>query len=325
MQWVVAQQVNSVKFSVVITTYNRLEFLKRAIASALDQTAPCEVVVVDDASTDGTENYVRSLGPQVVYHRNAQNLNHAASVNAGVAVATGDWIKFLDDDDFLAPDCIEKMSRAITHHPQAVLCSCRAIQVDERGEELKRTGADGPSEVFYVPQDALHYGFLIDQAPIGTPVQVAARRDAFLKTRGWDTSMTTNYDDIDAWIRIAEYGDALFLKDYLAYRTMWSGGFEQKRDLQYRVNLNVAIKQRIYERLHAAYQPQAPAMETIAHYIHLHWSLVALRQKKFTTAVTIGAPAWFDAQAWRLLWQIRRARQRSESALVPKLPVPIED
>nr|WP_228038041.1 glycosyltransferase [Nodosilinea sp. LEGE 06152] len=66
------------KFSLVITTYNRLELLKRAIACGLNQTVPCEVVVADDASTDGTEEYVRSLGDRVVYHRNAQNLNHAA-------------------------------------------------------------------------------------------------------------------------------------------------------------------------------------------------------------------------------------------------------
>ncbi len=47
------------KFSLVITTYNRLELLKRAIACGLNQTVPCEVVVADDASTDGTEEYVR--------------------------------------------------------------------------------------------------------------------------------------------------------------------------------------------------------------------------------------------------------------------------
>ncbi|HEY9889271.1 MAG TPA: glycosyltransferase family 2 protein, partial [Candidatus Obscuribacterales bacterium] len=153
------------KFSIVITTYNRLELLKRAIASALGQTVPCEVVVVDDASTDGTEAYVQTLGDRVIYHRNARNLNHAGSVNAGVSVATGDWVKFLDDDDYLAPDCIEKMLGAIARHPQAVLCSCRAIQVDEHGHELRRTGTVGPGAAFYIPQAAIHYGMLLDQTP----------------------------------------------------------------------------------------------------------------------------------------------------------------
>ncbi|HBK23544.1 MAG TPA: glycosyl transferase, partial [Planktothrix sp. UBA10369] len=47
------------KFSIVITTYNRIALLKRAIDSALKQTIPCEVVVADDASSDQTEDYVR--------------------------------------------------------------------------------------------------------------------------------------------------------------------------------------------------------------------------------------------------------------------------
>ena len=57
----------SISFSIVITTYNRVELLKRAIATALSQTVPCEVIVVDNASTDGTQAYVESLGDRVVY------------------------------------------------------------------------------------------------------------------------------------------------------------------------------------------------------------------------------------------------------------------
>jgi glycosyltransferase involved in cell wall biosynthesis len=306
------------KVSIVITTYNRVKFLKRAIASSLNQTVPCEVIVVDDASTDGTEDYVRSLGDRVIYHRNARNLNHAGSVNAGVAVSTGDWIKFLDDDDYLALDCIEHMTAAIVRHPQAVLCSCRAIQVDETGHELRRTGTVGPSSVFYIPHDALHYGMLLDQAAIGTPVQVAARRDAFEKTGGWDTSMTTNYDDIDAWVRIAEYGDALFLQDYLAYRTLWPGGFEQQKDLEYRVNLNIQIKQRIDERISDAYKSKCPSFATVKRYVQLHWSLVALFQLKVMTAIAIGFPACCFPQVWLLFWRIRRTRCSPANTLVPK-------
>ena len=73
------------KFSVVITTYNRLHLLQRAIDSARNQTINCEVVVADDCSSDDTKTYVKSLGNYVIYHRNAVNQGHAATVNAGVA------------------------------------------------------------------------------------------------------------------------------------------------------------------------------------------------------------------------------------------------
>jgi glycosyltransferase involved in cell wall biosynthesis len=61
------------KFSVVITTYNRLHLLERAISSVLNQTIPCEVVVADDCSSDGTEDYLKSLSQRIVYHRNSVN------------------------------------------------------------------------------------------------------------------------------------------------------------------------------------------------------------------------------------------------------------
>ncbi|MGF1516211.1 MAG: glycosyltransferase family 2 protein [Nodosilinea sp.] len=306
-------------FSVVITTYNRVELLKRAIASALDQTVPCEVVVADDASTDGTEAYVRSLGDRVVYHRNAQNLNHAATVNHGVAAASGEWVKFLDDDDYLAPDCIETMTAAIAQHPQAAICSCQAVQVDEQGTELRRTPATGPGQVFYIPQNAIHYGMLMDQVPFGTPAQVAARRDAFLQTGGWDISMTTNYDDIDAWVKLAEYGDALFINDCLAYRTIWPGGYEQKMSLARRMALNFTIKERIYGRVKEGYRDRIPPLAAIGQYLHLHWGLVALRQRQLVTGLSLLAPGALSPQAWQLLAQARRLRSApAADGLIPR-------
>lgn len=127
------------KFSVVISTYNRLNLLQRAIDSARNQTIECEVVVADDCSSDDTQTYLKSLGDKIVYHRNEVNLGHAATVNAGVAKASGDWIKFLDDDDYLAPNCIEEMAKAIALRPDAVICSCVAAQVDGNEVELSRT------------------------------------------------------------------------------------------------------------------------------------------------------------------------------------------
>jgi glycosyltransferase involved in cell wall biosynthesis len=136
------------KFSVVISTYNRLNLLQRAIDSARNQTIECEVVVADDCSSDDTQTYLKSLGDKVVYHRNEVNQGHAATVNAGVAKASGDWIKFLDDDDYLAPNCIEEMAKAIALRPDAVICSCVAAQVDSNKVELSRTPQVGPGLAF---------------------------------------------------------------------------------------------------------------------------------------------------------------------------------
>ncbi|MBD2310751.1 glycosyltransferase family 2 protein [Desertifilum sp. FACHB-1129] len=301
------------KFSIVISTYTRLDLLKRAIDSARSQTIPCEVVVADDCSKDETESYVRSLGSSVVYHRNPTNSGHAVTVNSGVQAASGDWIKFLDDDDYLAPNCIEEMIKAIEKRPQAAICSCQAAQVDVNEVELSRTRQSGPGGAFYIPQADIHYGMLLEQVPFGTPVQVACSREAFLQSGGWDSSLDANCDDIDSWIKIARFGDAIFLNQCLAYRTVWPGAYNQRFSLATRLETNVLMKQKIYALVSDRHRAKLPPFAEIEAYLNLHWGLVALKQKKLGTAAQFAFPAALSPQAWRLLWDARTAQKTLSS------------
>lgn len=299
------------KFSVVITTYNRLNLLQRAIESALVQTIPCEVIVIDDCSSDQTQSYVenrcKNLGTQtdkrLIYHRNNLNLGHSKSVNKGVELATGNWIKPLDDDDYLAPNCLEVMQNAINLHPEAVICSSQAAQVDEQQVELSKTRQVGFGKAFYILQEDIHYGMLLELLPFGTPAQVAFAREAFLKSDGWDSSLDANFDDIDSWIKIAQFGDAIFINECLSYRTIWSGAYNQKFSFKKRLNTNITIKERIYSKINQKYAHNIPKLADIQAYLKLHWSLVALKQGKLIEATKMSFPAVFSTKAWKLLWQ----------------------
>lgn len=309
-----------VKFSIVITTFNRWEMLKRSLLSSLQQTMPCEVIVVDDHSSDRTEEYIAELlssyGDRLIYHRQPQNLGHAAAVNQGVNLATGDWIKLVDDDDYLADNCIETLSKVISaysqdsqdsqgsknpENSQAVICSTQAIQVDEDGKEISRTRTIGDAPVIYIDQANIHYGMLLELVPFGTPIQVAFRRDAFLQTGGWNSQLDTNYDDIDSWIKIAQFGDAIFINQCLGYRTVWQGGLNQKFSIPDRLKVNMQIKHQIYQLVNPKYHDQLPSLNNVYNYLHLHWGLVALKQKQFATALTLLFPALFSLPAWLLL------------------------
>jgi glycosyltransferase involved in cell wall biosynthesis len=311
----------AVSFSIVITTYNRLDLLKRAIQSALDQTTPAQVVVVDNASTDGTEDYVRALGDalgsRLCYVRNDTNTNHAGAVNAGVAAASGEWIKLVDDDDYLANNCIEVMANAIALRPEAVICSCQAAQVDTAGKTLSTTPTTGPGQIFYISQADVHYGMLLEVVPFGTPIQVAVKRDAFLKSGGWDLTMTS-CDDIDSWIRVVEQGDALFINQCLAYRTVWPGGYDQKIPLSQRLATNMLMKDRIYAKVNARHQAQLPKLATIHQYLHLHWAMVSLKQKRFGQMAALGFPAVLSPAAWQLLQQAIAFRKQRAIAPIEK-------
>ncbi|MFP4220340.1 MAG: glycosyltransferase family 2 protein [Phormidium sp.] len=296
-------------FSIVITTYNRLDLLKRAIDSSLEQSSPCEVVVVDDCSTDGTQAYVNTLQEhlisqgdhRLIYHRNSSNSGHSKSMNIGVNLASGTWIKPLDDDDYLAPNCIQKLWRAIQSHPNAVICSSQADQVDPQGVVLHRTPRAGPGKAFVVPQEDIHYGMLLEIVPFGTPVQVAFRRTAFLDVGGWDSQFDGNCDDIDSWIKISTLGDAIFINDCLAYRTMWEGALNHKISLQKRLETNILMKKKIYACVNSRYQPSIPKLDHVIAYLRLHWAGVALKQKRFRDVFSILSFAIFCIPAWELL------------------------
>ena len=87
--------------SVVVDTYNMERFTREAIDSALAQTHDdVELIVVDDGSTDGTRGIIESYGGEVVAILK-QNGGQGSAFNAGFARSTGDFVVFLDGDDYL--------------------------------------------------------------------------------------------------------------------------------------------------------------------------------------------------------------------------------
>lgn len=101
---------SSFRVSVVIPTHNRAQTIERAIQSVLSQDVEnLEVIVVDDASTDNTEQVIKALGDQKIrYIRHETNKGAPAARNTGIAAACGDLIAFQDSDDEWMPDKLAK-------------------------------------------------------------------------------------------------------------------------------------------------------------------------------------------------------------------------
>ena len=93
--------------SIVVDNYNYARFLPRSIGSALGQTFPhVEVVVVDDASTDGSQGVIQAFGQRVTPVLKAVNAGHGAAINSGFAASRGEVVLFLDADDYLYPRAV---------------------------------------------------------------------------------------------------------------------------------------------------------------------------------------------------------------------------
>jgi hypothetical protein len=249
------------QFSIVIITHNRFPWLKFAVESALNQTLPCEVVIIDHGSDDKTHKFIQGLGNRVVYRRNFVNRGRAAAVNLGVHLARGNWIKWLDDDDRLGPQCIETLAQAIAPFPEAVIVSCQATQVDQHHQELGQTpivGEGGAGTVHQVLQEDIHFQMLFDRLALGSTAQIAVRKDAFLCAGGWDTNLSNrSCEALESWIRIAQYGDAIFVNQPLSYITCWPGNRSQRLCPQEQQQAQLALKQKLYGLVHPKYQHQS--------------------------------------------------------------------
>jgi len=117
--------------SVILCSYNRREVVGRAIRSVLAQTfAAFELLVIDDGSTDGTAEVVLGFAardPRIVYERHA-NRGLAAARNAGLALARGEWVTFLDSDDAYAPDHLAvRMARVAAEPVDALFGGVRLL------------------------------------------------------------------------------------------------------------------------------------------------------------------------------------------------------
>jgi glycosyltransferase involved in cell wall biosynthesis len=100
------------RVSTVITAYNCARYLGQAIESVLGQTSPPQqVVVVDDGSTDDCAAVARAYGDAIQY-QHQPNAGSGAGRNAGARQATGDWMAFLDGDDYWEPDKLARQLEA---------------------------------------------------------------------------------------------------------------------------------------------------------------------------------------------------------------------
>ena len=94
--------------TISISSYNQSEWLKDAIESAINQTISCEVLVIDDGSTDNSLEIARSYEPKVKVISQV-NKGLSSARNTGLMNSSGEYFLPLDADDILAPDCVEKI------------------------------------------------------------------------------------------------------------------------------------------------------------------------------------------------------------------------
>jgi glycosyltransferase involved in cell wall biosynthesis len=130
--------VNTPLVSICILTYNRPEYLRRAVASCLAQTYPhFEVIITDNSTNDESAKLAASWTDlRLHYYKNEGNVGAVASGNRAVSLCQGKYIKFLMDDDLLKPRCLELMTRALEENPTAAISMAPMDLIDESDRRI---------------------------------------------------------------------------------------------------------------------------------------------------------------------------------------------
>jgi glycosyltransferase involved in cell wall biosynthesis len=124
------------KISIVTPSYNQLSFLKETIQSIHSQQVDVELehIIVDGGSTDGTVEYLQSLGDQVVW-LSGKDRGQADAVNKGIRMAAGEIIGWLNSDDLYLPGALQAVAGYFTGHPECRWLCGRCRIIDKDGKE----------------------------------------------------------------------------------------------------------------------------------------------------------------------------------------------
>jgi hypothetical protein len=125
--------------SIVVPAYNAERFLRASLDSIVAQSYPAkEILLMDDASTDGTAGIARSYGDRIIYHRQPQNRGQFGNVDDGIARARGKYIAVYHSDDVYHPDIVAREAAFLERHPQAGAVFALDIFIDAAGKEWGR-------------------------------------------------------------------------------------------------------------------------------------------------------------------------------------------
>jgi glycosyltransferase involved in cell wall biosynthesis len=240
--------------SIVIPTFERPDYLKEAVASALAQTYPnIEVLIGDNGAAGATLGWdsVFAGDPRVKYGRNPRNLGISGNFNALADAAQGEFLVAIGDDDRLLPEFASRLVEEMG--PEVSLAFCNHYLIDNNGLRLE---VGSHEETRRYGRDRLQPGVL-ESAQVAAWQQSVAISAALMRTadmRRLRFREDLNTPDTEFFIRLAQEGAAFaFVPDYLAeYRvhaaSTTSSGLCSERLVEYLLPLVVTPEVEPYKR-----------------------------------------------------------------------------
>lgn len=203
------------RFSVIMPLYNKAPYVKKALTSVISQTfQDFEFIVVNDGSTDNSlvvaQETLAGTNAIIIDQKNA---GASMARNNGVKESSGDYICFIDADDWWAPEFLERMNNLIDEFPDAGIYGSSYYLVKNGKFRKAPVGVSESFEKGYIDYCSVYAKTLC--MPL-TSISVAIPRGIFEEHGGFKPNLKLG-EDFDLWIRIALKKKVAFLNEPLAY------------------------------------------------------------------------------------------------------------
>jgi glycosyltransferase involved in cell wall biosynthesis len=214
--------------SICVPTYNGEKYIQECLDSILTQTfTDFEVLIVDDQSSDNTLNIAREYSEKdqrIKVIQNEKNLGLVGNWNRCVELANGEWIKFVFQDDLIAPECLERMLTEGIVHNSAIVCCQRDF--------LFETGTNDVTQKYYLDHLGMKHIFAeatkisaeafckaVLNHPgvnfIGEPTTVLLHRTTFSRFGIFNPNLI-QICDTEFWTRVASHEGIIYIPEILA-------------------------------------------------------------------------------------------------------------
>lgn len=214
--------MNKPKVSICIPVYNAEKTIASTIQSVLDQTfQDWELIIVDNCSTDNSVEIIKQFtDSRISFFQNETNCGMVNNWNKCLEKANADYIQLLCADDELEKDCIEIKYKFLSEHENLAAVSSGTLMIDSEDKILFKRR--------HFSKDCIISGSKIIKKSFrtgnifGEPSNVMFKKSVMLKAGIFSNSVPYS-PDWEYWLRLAQYGDFAFLKDYLVRYRVSSG------------------------------------------------------------------------------------------------------
>ncbi|MDQ6678811.1 MAG: glycosyltransferase [Acidobacteriota bacterium] len=221
--------------TVLVPAFNAERFLRQSLESITATTWPhCEILVLDDGSTDSTPDIIRSFGAQVRHVRHPRNLGQFPNVEDGIARAQGKYIAVYHADDIYHPAIIEREVAYLEQHPNVgvVFCMDRFIDGSGRVKGELRLPAEVSGEQPLDFGTVLNAQLLYKNRFLRTPSSMA-RATVYREAGPFRASEFPVAADLEMFLRIARKHPVAILQEYLLHYR-WGHGNADQRERMFR-------------------------------------------------------------------------------------------